>query len=124
MDTIEKRIEAFVAHADQLAKQHFAAMDYKPSLMLPPTHRADFVSSKWCKIVSIDDMGHESVYGFICLRDGATKSLGPVKVGDIHKAATWKQPAKHARGNVFSADFDNCATSFGIKYLQENSYAK
>lgn len=40
-----------------------------------------------------------SCWGFISRVDGDLKGA-PVKKGDLLKAATWKAPAKHARGNI------------------------
>lgn len=70
-------------------------------------------ADKWAKIVK-----GNSVYGFIALVDFENKQLGQVKTGDIHKAASWKIPAKHARGSVFADDFGNCAGPYGIAYLR------
>jgi len=40
--------------------------------------------------------------------------------GDILKAASWKQPAKTARGNIFNSDDGlDCVVSYGIKYLKD-----
>lgn len=38
-------------------------------------------------------------WGFISRVDGMLKGE-PIKKGDLLKAATWKAPAKHARGNI------------------------
>ena len=38
-------------------------------------------------------------WGFISRVDGDLKG-SPIKKGDLLKAATWKSPAKHARGNI------------------------
>ena len=38
-------------------------------------------------------------WGFISRVDGDLKGA-PVKKGDLLKPATWKAPAKHARGNI------------------------
>jgi hypothetical protein len=38
-------------------------------------------------------------WGFISRVDGDLKGE-PIKRGDLLKAATWKAPAKHARGNI------------------------
>jgi len=39
--------------------------------------------------------------------------------GDILKPASWKAPAKHARGNIFSSDSGiSCCTRYGVKYLR------
>lgn len=38
-------------------------------------------------------------WGFISRVDGDLKG-SPIKKGDLLKAASWKAPAKHARGNI------------------------
>lgn len=38
--------------------------------------------------------------------------------GDILKTATWKAPAKHARGNIFAADPLAGVTQYGAAYLR------
>ena len=40
-----------------------------------------------------------SCWGFISRVDGELKGA-PIKKGDLLKPATWKAPAKHARGNI------------------------
>lgn len=52
--------------------------------------------------------GQRHVYGFVNR-----------KTGDIYKAAGWKAPAKHARGNIFADDCGMSAcTPYGIVYLR------
>ena len=41
-----------------------------------------------------------SVWGFIANSDGELKGI-PHKKGDVFKAASWRAPAKWARGNIF-----------------------
>lgn len=41
-----------------------------------------------------------SVWGFVCMYDGEFQGE-PVKKGDLMKAASWRAPAKHSRGNIF-----------------------
>lgn len=41
-----------------------------------------------------------SVHCFIAKVDSETKALGKVRAGGILKPASWKAPAKHARGNI------------------------
>jgi hypothetical protein len=43
--------------------------------------------------------GGTTCWGFISRVDGDLKG-SPIKKGDLLKAATWKAPAKHARGNI------------------------
>lgn len=65
-----------------------------------------------------EDYGSKSAFGFIIINDN---NLG--KSGDILKAASWKAPAKGARGNVFSTDngmeaIDSVYGSPHIRYLK------
>lgn len=42
-----------------------------------------------------------SIFAFVATEDSTTKGLGVVKRGDVLKPASFKAPAKHARGNIF-----------------------
>lgn len=118
---LNTRIAEFVKVADEVSAAHWAERGY--TFAKPPQHRADFISDKWVRVVTLD-VPHEgeprvsSVYAFIVLQDGQTKTLGALKAGDIHKPASFKAPAKHARGNVFQEDFRKALTSNGIVYLK------
>ena len=48
-----------------------------------------------------------SVYCFVDLTNG-----------DILKAATWKAPAKHARGNILAVDPMSAVDVYGANYLR------
>jgi hypothetical protein len=115
------KIEEFVKAADEVSATYWERQGF--TFAKPPIHRADFISDKWVRVVTLD-VPHEgepkvsSVYAFICLQDGHTKTLGTLKAGDIHKPAGFKAPAKHARGNVFEADFRKALTANGIVYLK------
>jgi hypothetical protein len=50
------------------------------------------------------ESGSGSVHSFVASAASSTKGLGEVKFGDVLKPATYKAPAKHARGNVFDAN--------------------
>jgi hypothetical protein len=54
-------------------------------------------------------------WGFISRVDGDLKGA-PIKKGDLLKPATWKAPAKHARGNIM----DGTATwgVYGPQYIK------
>lgn len=45
-----------------------------------------------------------SCHAFVAKETFSTRNLGQVKIGDIFKPASWKAPAKHARGNIFNQD--------------------
>jgi hypothetical protein len=49
------------------------------------------------KFIKLEQYG--SVWGFISRFDGFHKGA-PVKKGDLLKAADWRTPAKHSRGNI------------------------
>jgi hypothetical protein len=55
-----------------------------------------------------------SCWGFISRVDGDLKG-SPIKKGDLLKAATWKAPAKHARGNII--DGTARYSTYGPEYL-------
>ncbi len=44
-----------------------------------------------------------SVWGFIANSDGELKGI-PHKKGDVFKAASWRAPAKWARGNIYDGN--------------------
>ena len=55
-----------------------------------------------------------SCWGFISRVDGDLKGA-PIKKGDLLKPATWKAPAKHARGNII--DGTARYSTYGPEYL-------
>jgi hypothetical protein len=116
MATLEERIQVLVEVANEKVRQHFDQMGYKN--LQPHTHQAEYLSSKWCRINRLEHGQTTSVYCFVALQDNTTKALGHVVAGDIHKAATYKAPAKHARGNVFDEDFAKHLTPYGAEYLR------
>jgi hypothetical protein len=119
METLQERIAKFVEYTDKMSEAYFKRMDFTHSK--PPVHKAEY-SEKWCKIVTHEHRGDKlepsSVFCFVALQDFTNRTLGTIKAGDIHKAASYKAPAKHKRGSVFSEDFDNCCDGLGIKYLK------
>lgn len=82
------------------------------------THVAEYLSDKWCRITTCRGSAGNCVYAFVALDDYENKTLGKVRRGDIHKAATLKAPAKHARGSVWDDNFGNCLTTYGVTYLK------
>lgn len=61
---------------------------------LTPEHLVLEVGNKFLKLWK-----GTSCWGFISRVDDILKGA-PIKKGDLLKAATWKAPAKHARGNI------------------------
>ena len=60
-------------------------------------------------------MHGSSVWGFIAKTDGVLKGI-PYFVGDVFKAASWRAPAKHVRGTIFSSE-TNWFSWTGPRYL-------
>lgn len=122
MIAIRSRIETFVKYLDEVLANYWA--DRGHTFSRPPTHRADYISGKWCRIVQVENQNDgqkcdRSVAAFVSLADNSTRELGAVKTGDIHMSASWKKPAKHARGSVWSDGFGKCVgTSGRINYLR------
>ena len=58
------------------------------------------IGRKFTKVIE-----QNRVWGFIANADGTHKGI-PHKKGDVFKAATWRAPAKHVRGTIFSSETD------------------
>lgn len=53
------------------------------------------------------------------IRGNSVHAFVDIKNGDILKPASWKAPAKHARGSIFSEDNGiSCMTPYGPVYLK------
>ena len=78
--------------------------DKKLNLSLKP-------SRKFIKVVN-----DNSVWGFVAKVDGVHKGV-PMLRGDILKAATWSQPAKHSRGSIFDKEMHKSFSWTGPNYL-------
>ena len=75
-------------------------------------------NSKWIAVDSADKERSGSVLCFIASQDNTTRTIGTVKRGDVMKAASWKVPAKHPRGNIFDDTGLGCMTWTGARYLK------
>ena len=78
---------------------------------------AVFVSNKWIRIERVSN-GGRSTYAFVARIDSETKVLGKIQAGDIHMAASFKAPAKHARGNLFEEITWTCCGPYGVARLR------
>ena len=66
---------------------------------------------RYAKLISMDVRnGTESAHSVYCFVD--------LTNGDILKAATWKSPAKHARGNVLRSDRMSSVGPYGANYMR------
>lgn len=69
------------------------------------------------KVIITNNPG-ESVHSFVAKKDVNTKALGAVPCGSIMKAATWNQPAKHARGSIFDEPARALSYQASVVYLE------
>lgn len=77
-----------------------------PSLT-PPTVKAE-VGRRYIRILTDGGpKGQRMAWGFVDKTNG-----------DILKAAGWKAPAKHARGNIFNANPYEGVSAYGPAYLR------
>tara|TARA_Y100000593_G_scaffold41977_1_gene80470 strand:+ start:490 stop:888 length:399 start_codon:yes stop_codon:yes gene_type:complete len=74
------------------------------------------VGRKFIKVVKGSSPGQRNVWGFVAKVDGVHKGL-PMLKGDILKAATWSQPAKHSRGSIFDSEMHKSFSWTGPNYL-------
>ena len=84
------RLAAYVAVVQGVVDAHFKAC--YPNLTAP-RFTIDPKGRKFVRIVRSDDSGSRSVHSFV---ERAT--------GNVLKAAGWKAPAKHSRGNIWAPD--------------------
>lgn len=118
--TLGDDIDAYVRAIDAASRANYAAQ--YPSLT-PPVLAAEVLSNKWCRITTTDrgpdgQIVSRSVHSFVALTSYTTKGLGTVFAGDIHKAAGWKAPAKHARGSVLDPMKFNLDGSGHVRYMR------
>jgi hypothetical protein len=74
--------------------------------------------NKFYRIVSSSNNSNYSSWAFVAKQNGHSKALGNYKQGDIFKPASFKTPAKHARGNVFeNLPLCNISNWTGPNYL-------
>lgn len=60
---------------------------------------------KFVRVIRTLETGDQgSCEAFVAKETFSNRTLGHVKIGDVFKPASWKAPAKHARGNIFNDD--------------------
>ena len=105
MKNIEARIEEFVSVVQDVVNEDWKVNGY--SFAGPPEISVKF-GKKYAKIVKGGAEHQMGVHSFVNIENG-----------DILKAASWKAPAKHARGSIFDADQGRSAISpYGAVYLR------
>jgi hypothetical protein len=118
-------LQSFAAAVDALREKHRVECGFAFAARFGAIIAPIAPGSKFVRIMSTEtplsptEKAKQSIYAFVAMVDSETKSLGTVKAGDVMKPATWKAPAKHARGNIFDAanGLGTC-NSYGPGYLQ------
>ena len=92
-DNFEAKLQSWLAACQVLVNEYYANHYINLTSPTLALHRR---GSKFLRVDS-----DTSSYAFIALVDSESKALGKVKQGDVMRSATYKTPAKHARGSVF-----------------------
>jgi hypothetical protein len=96
-------LKEFVAYVQALSDKH-----YKDNFEnLTPTKFTVDMGQRYARIVKTDSGDSRSVYCFV------DKSNG-----DILKAASWRAPAKHARGNIYNKGTWIHMSPYGAPYMR------
>lgn len=117
----EPSLLSFVSAIAALREKHRTDRGYSYVTNFGATIREG--GTKFLRVMSTETYPNgetrESIYCFIAMVDSVSNALGTVKKGDVLKPASWKAPAKHARGNIFNADngLSSC-DSYGPRYLK------
>ena len=98
---ITEQIEKFRASLENMLVQRHA----ERFAVLPPPSIEISIGKRFARIIRNDPGA--SAYGFIDLSNG-----------DLLKAASWKAPAMHARGNIFADDMLAGCGPYGMAYLK------
>jgi hypothetical protein len=110
-ERFEAALKTFLVGAQKMVDEHHA-INF-PNLPYRSILRSDG-GKKYLRIVTEDvyhENGKKDRPQVFCFLDIAT--------GDVLKAATWRAPAKHARGNIYAEDNGMGGISaYGGRYLK------
>lgn len=99
------KVAEFLTKVNEERKEHYKNMTH----MFGKTDLVMEVGNKFLRF-----WDGTCCWGFISRVDGDLKGA-PIKKGDLLKCASWKSPAKHARGNIL--DGTARYTAYGPEYL-------
>ena len=92
----QAQLDTFIAKVNAEKKAYNAECGFT---FLKDQHIRIAGGTKYLKLEVVEQDRGAHVWGFVSLVDGTLQGA-PVKIGDLLKAASWKTPAKHARGNI------------------------
>ena len=109
VEDFETALERFMTTAQNVVDDHmnrFPGQFKRLSLMR---------GKRYIRIVAESGMEHVSYKSGEVTTQRSAWGFIDMTNGDILKAASWKAPAKHARGNIYNAEYD--LTPYGPPYL-------
>ena len=108
MNDFDSKIESFLEGAQGIVDKHWERSGYTHA-RAPKLWVAG--GKKYLKVARTDDAGEGCSTSVHCFVDTTN--------GDVLKAASWKAPAKIARGNIFNEDNGlGCMGEYGAAYLR------
>lgn len=99
--------DAALANFLKLAQELICSAHERKGYKFPHDVLSTMPGKRYIRVVAERGSGGRSVYCFVDTTNG-----------DVLKAAGWKAPAKHARGNIFAADPVAGVTEYGGAYLK------
>jgi hypothetical protein len=95
--------QSFVNATQEMINEHYQSSF--PNNTVPKIEYEE--GKKYIRVISNSGLHNRSVFCFV---DKTT--------GDVYKAASWKVPAKHVRGNIFRGNIKEYLTPYGAQYLR------
>jgi hypothetical protein len=109
----DEALENFRAYAEGVKRTHFADSDYTFAV---PTVEISKGGKRYIKLIAGEN---DPVTGEPRSHSRSVHSFVEVATGDIFKAASFKAPAKHARGNIYRGNGAEALTDVGgVRYLK------
>jgi hypothetical protein len=108
----EEALEDFRAYAEGVKLAHFARNSYTFAV---PTVEITKGGKRYIKLLACEK---DPISG-ADRPGGSVHSFVEIATGDIFKPATYKAPAKHARGNIYRGNGAEALTDVGsVRYLR------
>lgn len=103
-------LESFRSRAETVAREHFDRNGYTFAV---PGVRITSNGRRFAKLISFETRNGESM-------EKGVHSFVEIETGDIFKPKTYKAPAKHSRGNIFTDDhgLSSLTDTGSVKYLR------
>lgn len=117
--TFHEAFETWLAASQKIVDDNWIGMTHAMSPILKARQGDRFIIvSRNDRSLSgiVSDKG--SAHAFIDTTGGLIDGV-PHKVGDVLKPASWRRPAKHARGNIFDPSGIATMGPYGPAYLRK-----